>query len=107
MEILDAAKGVARLLVLLLELGLVAAGNEPARGELDPVIVGIGAALEHLLRGQGGGQRCSRFAAAGRWSPLPHDWRRQRTRRSRVPSTTRAGYFAMNLLAFIGFELVG
>ena len=52
MEILDAAKHPVPTLVVLFRLGLVARRDEPADGRLNPVVVGIGSALEHLVRGQ-------------------------------------------------------
>ena len=52
METRDAAKRPAGVLVPLLVLGFAAAGHEAAGAELDPIIVGRGAALKHLLRSQ-------------------------------------------------------
>ena len=62
----DAAERPDRGLVLLFEAGAIAAGEEAAGGELNPVVVGVCAALEHLLRGQGRGSGRRRIGGSRR-----------------------------------------
>ena len=69
MEIADAAEGSGGDLMLLLELGAVAADKGLPRREINPVVVGVGAALELCSGVSGGGvlvSAAARPAAAKR-----------------------------------------
>src|ERR1039457_1384589 len=104
MEILDAAECAVRGLVPFLELGCVAARDEAAGREVDPVVEGVGSAFEHLLRrqwgrsarlGRGGGapgegRRSSgepERSPGGHWCPPPKGRRQARRDRAKLPST--------------------
>jgi len=50
MQVLDATESAAGGLMLLLGLRLITAREKPAGGNVDPVVVGVGAALKYLLR---------------------------------------------------------
>ena len=69
MKILDATERAVRSLVPLLELGLVAAGDEAAGRQVNPVIESFGSSLERLLWGQRG-----RSGRGGGWRVRLGDW---------------------------------
>jgi hypothetical protein len=66
MEIFNTAKGTIGGLVPLLELGSVATCEESTYGEIEPIIVGVGAAFEHLFWSKRGGRSGGRVRVGSR-----------------------------------------
>lgn len=79
MKITDAAERSRGYLMLLLELGFIAVDKGLSGRKIDPVVIGVGAALEKLLRRQRRRRirvrrsQASRGSQTGQPSPNPPD----------------------------------